>query len=457
MNSLQECLDRQKNFFASGATKPIEFRIKQLKNLLLTMKNMEAEILAALKSDLGRSELESFAAEVGFVYREIEHTIKILPKWSRMERVGTPLLLAPGRSYRIKEPKGVVLIIGAWNYPFQLVLAPLVGAIAAGNCIVVKPSEFAKTSEAVLTKLIAQAFVPDYCQIQCGGAEIANQLTRMPFAHIFFTGSTKVGKIVMENAARNLVPLTLELGGKSPAIVDKNTNLSLSAKRIVHGKFFNAGQTCVAPDYVLVHESIYDVFLNELKKWTKFFFGDNPEKCENYARIINDVHFDRILALLSDGTVFSGGGYNSSSRYIAPTILKDVSLDSKLMTDEIFGPLLPVVPYNTVDDLLKIVERNPHPLSCYIFTKEKTFYSQIIERLSFGGGCINSTLIHLVNSNLPFGGVGESGFGSYHGKKSLEIFSHEKSILKSYFFFDFALRYVPHGGTLNLIKLLFRL
>ncbi|MEI8027444.1 MAG: aldehyde dehydrogenase family protein, partial [Pseudomonadota bacterium] len=341
--------------------------------------------------------------------------------------------------------------------PFQLVLAPLVGAIAAGNCIVVKPSELAKSSEAVIIKLIAKAFVPDFCQVQCGGPEIANQLTRMPFAHIFFTGSTKVGKIVMENAARNLVPLTLELGGKSPAIVDKNTNLSIAAKRIVHGKFFNAGQTCVAPDYVLVHESIHDAFLEELKKWMKIFFGDNPEKCENYGRIINEVHFERIVALISDGTVFSGGKYNKSSRYIAPTILKDVPLHSKLMTDEIFGPLLPMISYNTIDDLLKIIERNPHPLSCYMFSKDKAFYSQIIERLSFGGGCINSTLIHLVNSHLPFGGVGESGFGSYHGKRSLEIFSHEKSILKSYFSFDIALRYVPHGGTLKLIKLLFRL
>ena len=457
MTSLKECLGRQQKYFATGATRPIEFRIKQLKNLLLTMKNMEAEILTALKLDLGRSELESFAAEVGFVYREIEHTIKKLPKWSRVERVGTPLLLAPGRSYRIKEPKGVVLIIGAWNYPFQLVLAPLVGAIAAGNCIVVKPSEIAKSSEAVLAKIISKAFMPEYCHIQCGGAEITSQLTKMPFAHIFFTGSTKVGKIVMENAARHLVPLTLELGGKSPAIVDKNTNLSIAAKRIIHGKFFNAGQTCVAPDYLLVHESIRDVFLDELKKWITFFFGDSPANCKNYGRIINEVHFDRIVSLISDGTIFSGGEYNAESRYIAPTLLIDVPVESRLMRDEIFGPLLPIITYSTIDDLLRIVERNPHPLSLYVFTKDKTFYSQILERISFGGGCINSTLMHLVNSNLPFGGVGESGFGSYHGKKSLEIFSHEKSILKSYFFFDMALRYVPHGGTLKLIKLLFRL
>ncbi len=457
MNRLQECLAMQKNYFATGATKTIEFRVRQLKTLLLTMKDMEAEIFAALKIDLGRSDLESFAAEVGFVYREIEHTIKKLPKWSRVERVGTPIVLAPGRSYKVTEPKGVVLIVGAWNYPFQLILAPLVGAIAAGNCIVLKPSELAKASESVLSKLIAKTFPPEYCQIQCGGAEVTSLLTRMPFAHIFFTGSTKVGKIVMENAAQNLVPVTLELGGKSPAIVDKNTNISIAAKRIVHGKFFNAGQTCVAPDYILVHESIRDVFLSELEKWTKFFFGDNPENCKNYGRIINDSHFERIVSLISDGAVYFGGQYNRTTRFIAPTLLKDVSLDSRLMREEIFGPLLPIITYNKVDDLLKIVERNSHPLSCYIFTKDKKFYNQIIEKLPFGGGCINSTLIHLVNSDLPFGGVGESGIGAYHGEKSFRIFSHEKSILKSYFFFDIDLRYVPHGGTLKLIKLIFRL
>ena len=457
MIEIEKSLERQKLYFETGKTRPISFRINQLKALLAKMKNMEQEMLDALRDDLGRSDLESYAAEIGFIYREIEHTIKNLRSWSRPRRVRTPLLLAPGRSYIQKEPKGVVLIIGAWNYPIQLVLAPLIGAIAAGNCIVIKPSELARASEAILSKLIAEGFGPEYCNVICGGPETTSWLTRQAFGHIFFTGSTKVGKFVMENAAQNLVPVTLELGGKSPCIVDRDVDVTIAAKRIVHGKFFNAGQTCVAPDYVLVHSSIRDRLVDEMKKAISSFFGEEPEKSKNFGRIVNDSHFTRIIELLSGGKVAFGGRSNTVTRYIAPTLLLDVDLESKLMKEEIFGPLLPILTFESIQDVIKIVSLNPNPLSCYIFSCNESFTSEITQKISFGGGCINSTLLHLVNANLPFGGVGQSGFGSYHGQNSFDIFSHHKSILKTYFFLDNGLRYVPHKGSIGLIRWLFRL
>jgi aldehyde dehydrogenase (NAD+) len=456
IQSIQAIFSKQRAFYKSQATKSLAYRLQCLRQLKSTIKSMELEILEALRLDLNKSSYEGFSSEIGLIYSEISHVERMLSHWIKPQKVGSPLFLMPARSFIVKEPKGVVLIIGAWNYPFQLVLAPLIGAIAAGNCVIVKPSEIAKHSESVLIRLISKAFVPEFCVTVSGGPEVSGYLTAMNFDHIFFTGSTKVGRLVMQSAAPLLTPVTLELGGKSPCIVDADIDLSVVAKRIVHGKFYNAGQTCIAPDYLLVHKSIRSQLILELKKWIEIFLGSNPKDSEHYCRVINEFHFSRLLALLKGHDIVFGGKHDLATRYFEPTLVLPSSTDSPLMREEIFGPILPILEFEKIDDVITQIEQNPSPLACYIFSNSQIFIDRVINDVSFGGGCINNSLLHFVNSNLPFGGVGRSGMGSYHGKKSFDTFSHEKSILSTPISFDIPFRYIPYRGSLALIRLLFK-
>lgn len=446
----------QVSFFKSQATKSLAFRLESLRKLKATMKAMESEILEALRLDLNKSDFEGFSSDVGLIYSEISHFEKCLSDWMKPKKVGSPFFLFPASSEIISEPKGVILIIGAWNYPFQLVLAPLVGAIAAGNCVIIKPSELATNSEAVLVKIISKSFAPEFCAAVMGGAEVSSYLCGLNFNHIFFTGSTKVGRLIMQRAAPLLTPVTLELGGKSPCIVDADVNLSIAAKRIVQGKFYNAGQTCIAPDYILVQKSVKSQLIKELKKWIELFLGGEPKQSPHYCRIINEAHFERLVSLMKGHEIVHGGEYDLQGRYIAPTLLEPKSIDSSIMKEEIFGPILPILEFDQLEDGLALIELNPFPLACYIFSDDKKFVSRVLNELSFGGGCVNNCLLHFANHDLPFGGIGSSGLGSYHGRKSFEVFSHQKAIMSTPTHFDNPFRYVPYRGKLALLKLIFR-
>jgi aldehyde dehydrogenase (NAD+) len=453
---IQELYLNQVSFFKSQATKSLAFRLEALRGLKATIKAMESEILEALRLDLNKSDFEGFSSDVGLIYSEITHFEKSLSDWMKPQKVGSPFFLLPASSQIISEPKGVVLIIGAWNYPFQLVLAPLIGAIAAGNCVIIKPSELATHSEAVLAKIISKSFAPEFCAAVVGGAEVSSYLCGLNFNHIFFTGSTKVGRLIMQSAAPLLTPVTLELGGKSPCVVDADVDISIAAKRIVQGKFYNAGQTCIAPDYVLVQKSVKSQLIKELMKWIDIFLGADPKKSPHYCRIINEMHFNRLLSLMNGQEIVYGGQHDLQSRYIAPTLLEPKSIDSPIMKEEIFGPMLPILEFEQLNDALALIELNPFPLACYVFSDDQKFISRVLKEVSFGGGCVNNCLLHFANPELPFGGVGSSGHGSYHGRKSFEVFSHQKSILSTPTRFDNPFRYVPYRGKLAWLKLIFR-
>ncbi len=449
---IRQLIERQRQFFETGKTRDAAFRIAQLKKLRASIKEMEPEILAALKKDLNKSDFEGYTSEVGFVYEELNHTLKHMQRWMRPKAVGTPMLYQPSQSKIYMQPKGTVLIIGPWNYPFQLLLAPLVGSIAAGNTAVVKPSEIAVATAEVVTKLIGKTFSPDYCGVVDGGVAETTALLKERFDHIFFTGSIPVGKIVMRAAAEHLTPVTLELGGKSPCLVDKDTDLAVTARRIAWGKFFNAGQTCIAPDYLLAPKSLKRDLLQAIKKEVQTFFGDDPAASPDYGRIVTPRHFDRLVGMLGKGEVVTGGQHDREKLYIAPTVVDGVGIDHKLMEDEIFGPILPVLEYETLDEALAIIKQRPTPLACYVFTNRKGFEERVINEVSFGGGCINNALVHIANPNLPFGGVGTSGMGAYHGQDSFDVFSHKKAVVKSSFMMDVKLKYPPYGNRLSLIR-----
>lgn len=444
----------QRRFFASRCAFPLDFRVQQLKKLHAAVRERESEILAALKSDLGKGEFEGYTSEVGFVLEEISHTLKHLRDWARPRRVPTPLMHQPAASVVIQEPKGCVLIIGPWNYPFQLLLAPLIGSISAGNCAILKPSEMTPATAAVVGKLIAKTFAPEFCGVVFGGVPETTALLKERFDHIFFTGSTPVGRIVMRAAAEHLTPVTLELGGKSPCFVDRDIDTTVAARRIVWGKFYNAGQTCVAPDYLLVQKDVKADLLTAMTAAIREFFGDDPQRSPDFARIVNERHFDRLSALLNDGKVVAGGRGDRSARYLAPTLIDGVTMRSKVMEDEIFGPILPVLAYDELDEAFAMVRERPQPLACYVFTRDAKVERRVLEEVSFGGGCVNNALIHLANPNLPFGGIGSSGMGAYHGKDSFDTFSHRKSVIKSPLAIDVKLKYPPYGdgGRLRLIK-----
>lgn len=444
--SLAERLAAQRSYFASGQTRPLAFRLGQLQALQQAIQRYEARILEALKQDLGKPAFEAYAAEVGFVLDDIRFTLKHLPEWMAMEEVKTPLVHQPGSSHLIYEPYGLCLIMAPWNYPFQLLIAPLIGALAAGNCAVLKPSELAPATSALMAELIQQTFDPHYVSLYEGALEMNQALLNERFDHIFFTGSTRVGKIVMKQAAEHLTPVVLELGGKSPCIVDRGVPLDITARRIVWGKFMNAGQTCVAPDYVLVPPELKVDLIQAMEQAIKDFYGLEPRLSPDYARIVNAAHFERLTALMPSEQVIVGGQTDAAQRYIAPTLLSPVSWEDPIMQDEIFGPLLPVLTYRSLQEAVDQVRQRPRPLALYLFSENRAHHELVMGGLSFGGGCINDTIVHLATPYLPFGGIGGSGMGAYHGRYSFETFSHRKALMKRPLKMDLPLRYPPYSG-----------
>jgi aldehyde dehydrogenase (NAD+) len=444
---IEKSFSMKRNFFDEGKTRSYEFRIEKLKKLKEMIKNNEKEILEALYLDLHKPAFEAFISEIGIMYEEINYTIEHLKKWMKPQKVSTPLVLQPSTSYIYSEPLGVALIIGPWNYPFQLLLAPLVGAIAAGNCAMIKPSDQTKNTSDLVAKIIGETFSEEYISVVQGQGTMVGPMLieKFRFDHIFFTGSPSVGKKIAAMAAQHLTPVTLELGGKSPVIVDKDVNIDVAAKRLTWAKFFNAGQTCVCPDYLLVHESIKDEFINKMKFYIKEFFGDNPIESENFGRIVNEKRFDVLKKFLDEGNIVIGGQSDKNSKFISPTIVDGINLDSKIMQEEIFGPILPVMTYSDIKEVVPVIRKNRYPLALYLYTNNKQVEEFIIEKIEFGGGCINNGMIHLANSKLPFGGVGNSGMGRYHGIDSFDTFSHKKSIIKTKEWLDPALRYAPYS------------
>lgn len=456
MESVRGILEKQRQYFYNGNTLDIDYRKASLRKLKNEIKKNEDNIFNALKKDLNKSEFESFATEIGLVYEEINETLKNIDKWSKRKKVKTPISQFKASSYIYKEPYGNVLIIAPWNYPFQLVMAPLIGAIAAGNTVVIKPSELAPATASVIEDIISNVFNKEYIAVIQGDIDVNKALLEERFDYIFFTGSTVVGKIVMEAATKNLTPITLELGGKSPCIVDKSDKIDLFAKRIVWGKLLNSGQTCVAPDYFLIHKDIKEEFLKSVKKYVKEFYGDNPIKSEDYVKIINKRHFQRILSLIDKDNILLGGNYDEAKLKIEPTVVEVKSLDEQIMSEEIFGPIMPIITYSKYEEVIKTIRNFEKPLALYLFTENKVLEKNILENINFGGGCINDTIVHLATTELPFGGVGMSGMGSYHGKRSFDTFTHEKSILKRSNWIDIPLRYPPYLGKISLLRNIFK-
>ncbi len=452
MKEIQLCLSEMRDFFQTGTTLSVAWRKQQLKALRLSISEHESAILKALYDDLGKSDFEGYATELGIVYSEIDQHLKHLDAWSRPKRVRSTMLSFPSRSYIVTQPLGVVLIMSPWNYPFQLAIAPLVAALAAGNCAIVKPSRYSSHTSSIIAEILAKVFPSDYVTSFEGGSEMNTALLNYRFDHIFFTGSPTVGKIVMQKAADFLTPVTLELGGKSPAIIDEGTNLKLAAKSIAWGKCLNAGQTCIAPDYVLVKKELEEHFIEELIAAIQGMYGTNPLNNSEFPKIINQKHFTRLAGLLEGGTLAYGGQLDPKLLKIAPTILSSPDLASPLMTDEIFGPILPIITYDTFEEAFAFVQKREHPLALYFFGSNKQHEKQVVHSLLYGGGCINDTVLHLSNPHLPFGGVGASGMGSYHAKDGFLTFSHRKSILKKYTFLDIPLRYAPFKGKFSLLK-----
>lgn len=437
-------VNEQKEYFNNGKTLDIEFRLAELKRLKSAIIGNEQEILNALKQDLYKPLIESYTSEIGLIIREINTAIKNLKKWAKPEKIKSTFLTFPSKNYIMAEPFGVSLIISPWNYPFQLSLVPLVGAIAAGNCCIIKPSEYSVASIDVIKKLINNTFDSNYIFVIDGDSEVSKYLFEQPFDKIFFTGSPEIGKIVMERAAKHLTSVTLELGGKSPCVVDKNINIDITAKRILWGKFMNAGQTCIAPDYLIVHKDIKEQLYIALKKWITVFFSENPQNSPDFGRIINKKHFDRLKNYLVESKIIFGGSSNEQKLYIEPSIIEIDDLNSPIMQEEIFGPILPVVVYHKPQDIKEIIARNPNPLGFYLFSTDKMLMKQLIHGIPFGGGCINDVISHVTNHNLPFGGRGTSGIGSYHGRYSFDAFSHKKSVLQNGFIFDMSMKYPPY-------------
>ncbi|WP_421773132.1 aldehyde dehydrogenase [Gracilimonas sp.] len=448
----KELLERQRTYFKSGATKSVEFRIHQLQTLKKLLTQHEEEFVQAIYNDFKKPEMETYATELGILHNEISYVLKNLKKWAKPQKVSGILANFPSKNYAIAEPYGSVLVIAPWNYPVQLALLPLVGAIAAGNTAVIKPSELTPHTSAAIKDILGKWFKEEFVAVMEGGVETNQDLLAQNFDYIFFTGSTRVGQIVMEAAAKNLTPVTLELGGKSPCIVDETADLRTAARRIAWGKFVNAGQTCVAPDYLLIQSKVKNKFLEHFKETVRDFYGVNPKLSPDYPRIVNEAHFDRLEGYLGDGEIFYGGKTDRAELYIEPTVLVDVKEGSGVMEEEIFGPILPVLTYEKLADAIDIINSKSKPLSLYLFSKDSDTESVITEKCSFGGGAINDVLAHLGNHHLPFGGVGKSGMGAYHGKYSFDTFSHTKSIMKKPFWLDIPFRYAPYKGKLKWVK-----
>ena len=458
MTIIRDKFNNSKAFFNTHKTKNLKFRKQQLKLLSKNIKNHENELLNALYKDLGKSKVEAYATEIGMLLKSIKLMRKELKNWSKTKQTDTPLYLFPTKSYIKKEPYGTVLIIGPFNYPVQLVFEPLIGAIAAGNTAIVKPSELTPHVAIVIKDIIEDTFDEAYVSVVEGGIEETQALLSLPFDYMFFTGSEKVGKIVYEAAARKLIPVTLELGGKSPVIVDDTANIKVASERISFGKFTNAGQTCVAPDYILVQRKVKNDLIKALKKTITEFYGENIEKSPDFGRIVNQKHFNRLNDLIQihkDNVVF-GGNSSKEDLYIEPTLLDNITNDNKIMKEEIFGPILPIITYDNFDEVLEIIQSKSKPLSLYLFSEDENMTHRVVEELSFGGGAINDTLMHLANPNLPFGGVGSSGIGQYHGKYSFDTFSHMKSYTFKSTRLESSLFFPPYKGKFKYIKTFFK-
>ena len=436
----------KRKYFDSGNTKSYEFRVKQLKKLKKAIHKYEDDIIQALTLDLGKPVFESYTAEIGIVYQEIDFAIKNLKKWMEPKKVSTPIYLQPATSFIYPEPKGVVLIISPWNYPFQLAISPLIGAMAAGNCILLKPSNQSKETAKIIEMIIHETFSHNYISVVKGpGSQIVTPLIENNrFDHIFFTGSVHVGKRILKLSAKDLTPVTLELGGKSPTIVHEDADIDLAAKRITWAKFYNCGQTCVAPDYLLVHESKKEMLIKKIKFYTNKYYGDNPITSPHLGRIINEKRFHRLMSLLDGCKIVQGGSYSEEEKFISPTLVEDINMNHPIMKEEIFGPILPILTYSHISEVINIIKENPYPLALYLFTKDKVVENYIIENIQFGGGCINHLISHVANPHLPFGGIGFSGMGRYHSKYTFDTFSHEKSIFKSRGTFDTNILYPPY-------------
>jgi aldehyde dehydrogenase (NAD+) len=453
---IPELLKSQKDYFKSGETKSVSFRKTTLKRLKIELVKREEAITSALYKDFKKPVFESYATEIAMVISELDLTIKKLNKWAKPKRIMPSLLNFPSSDKIYSEPYGNTLIISPWNYPYQLALAPLVSAVAAGNTVILKPSELTPNTSNIIEEIITAVFKPNHVSVVKGGVSISTALLAERWDYIFFTGSVFVGKIIAKAAAEHLTPVTLELGGKNPCIIDETANIKLSAKRIVWGQFINAGQTCIAPDYILIHKSVKQSFYKALEKEIELAYSSSPKQSEDFARIINEKNFNRLTQMLHDETCIIGGQTDINSLYIAPTIIDEPKLDSEVMRDEIFGPILPVISYENISEIDAIISNYDKPLSLYIFSNNTSKAKALVNKFSFGGGAINDTVVHFINHKLPFGGVGNSGIGAYHGQSSFDTFSHKKGVVKKANWLDLPFRYAPYKGKLKQIKVLFK-
>lgn len=444
-SAIQTLVAKQQAYFATNETKSIEFRKTQLRKLRQVIAQNEEALIEALYKDLHKHEFEAYSTEIGFVYKDLDKTIANLDRWARPQAVSTPLFHFKAESYIQAEPYGSVLVIAPWNYPFQLLLAPAIGALGAGNTVIMKPSEYAEHTSALVTKMINDNFNPAYLQVVAGGVPETQALLQEKFDYIFFTGGTSVGKVIYQAAAKHLTPVTLELGGKSPCIVDRDTHLDYTAKRIMWGKFMNAGQTCIAPDYVLVDKKVKAEFVEKCKYYLKKFYTEDPKSSDSYGRIINRRHFERLEAYLQDGTIVYGGKTDASEKFISPTLIVEADLNSPLMQEEIFGPILPIIEYDNLQEAVNFIKARPKPLALYMFSKNQQKIDKVLSETSAGGVTINDTVMHIANGALPFGGVGDSGIGGYHGEHSFQLFSHKKAVLHRSFLIEEPIRYAPYG------------
>ena len=452
--TLTDALTEMRRYYDTGATGLYRFRRQQLLTLKRTVLEFETEINRALYEDLKKNPEEVWTTEIGLLLQDISHSLKHLKQWMQPQRLRTNLLNFPSASYLYPAPKGVVLVIGAWNFPLQLLLIPFAGAVAAGNCVVLKPSEYAPATATVIAKMIARAFPRELALVVQGdGAEtIPAMMNNFRFDHIFYTGSVPVGKSIYQMAAKELIPVTLELGGKNPCIVAKDADLSVAARRIVVGKLTNAGQMCVCPDYLLAHVDVKDKLIDLIRKTIAKFYGDHPADGYGYGRIVNAKRFDKLISYLSQGKVVVGGDYDRSTLFISPTLLEEVALDAPVMREEIFGPILPVLTYRTDAEAISIINRNPDPLSFYVFLNNRKKAREWLDKVQFGTACVNNAAWQFTNHYLPFGGVGQSGIGGYHGKHSFDVFTHKKAVMKTPTSFDPAVKYPPLKGKLRLLK-----
>ena len=452
---ISNLVEKQRKYFAAGATKNMDTRIWVLKKLHRAIRSHQSELAQAMRTDLGKSASESYMCEIGLTLSELSFQIRHLKKWARPKRHMTDLANFHGRSFSLREPYGCVLVMSPWNYPFLLCMEPLIGAIAAGNCCILKPSAYSPATSAAIKALIQEVFPEEYAAVIEGGRAENSALLEERFDYIFFTGGVTVGKLVMEKAAVHLTPVTLELGGKSPCIVDKTSDLKLAAARIAFGKYLNCGQTCVAPDYLLIHRSVKEAFLDHLSRMITEMYGSHPLDNPDYGKIINQKHFQRLVNLMTPEKVIYGGATDPASLRIAPAIMDHVTREDAVMQEEIFGPILPVIDFDDIEEAFRFVLEGEKPLAAYLFTGDKKTEKHFLDRISFGGGCINDTVVHLATSRMGFGGVGCSGMGSYHGRRSFETFTHEKNILKKYGWIALPLRYQPHGKTKDKIIRMF--